>query len=133
MHPNYVTLQNGRVPSLQRARMTASPVEKDKIKTLQNKILLAKGSNKSNTNSSFEHKKINYVWRMVLELVIGMVLGFFIGYGLDQWIGTAPMMMIIMSLLGFAGGISTMMKTAKEFSSIEPTDIEREQNTFGGK
>ena len=113
--------------------MTASPVEKDKIKTLQNKILLAKGSNESNTNSSFEHKKINYVWRMVLELVIGMVLGFFIGYGLDQWIGTAPMMMIIMSLLGFAGGISTMMKTAKEFSSIEPRDIAREQNTFEGK
>ncbi len=113
--------------------MTAPPVEEDKIKNLRKKILLAKGSNESNKQNSFEHKNINYVWRMVLELVIGMVLGFGIGYGLDQWIGTAPVMMIVMSLLGFAGGISTMMKTAKEFSSIEPREMTREKNTFEGK
>ena len=113
--------------------MTMPPAGEEKIKNLQEKILLAKESNKSNTRSSFEHKKINYLWRMVLELVIGMVLGFGIGYGLDQWIGTAPLMMVLMSLLGFAGGIRTMMKTAKEFSSVESGDIVREQNTFEGR
>ena len=42
-------------------------------------------------------------------------------------------MMVLMSLLGFAGGIRTMMKTAKEFSSVESGDILREQNTFEGR
>ena len=113
--------------------MTPPPAEENKIKNLREKILLAKGNNKGIKQSSFEHKNISYVWRMVLELVIGMVLGFGIGYGLDQWIGTAPLMMILMSLLGFAGGIRTMMKTAKEFSSMASKDILEEKNTFEGK
>ena len=113
--------------------MTPPPAEENKIKNLREKILLAKGNNKGIRQSSFEQKNISYVWRMVLELVIGMVLGFGIGYGLDQWIGTAPLMMVLMSLLGFAGGIRTMMKTAKEFSSVESRDIVREQNTFEGR
>ena len=113
--------------------MIAPPAQEDKIKNLREKILLAKGINKGKRQSSFEHKNISYVWRMVLELVIGMVIGFGMGYGLDQWIGTAPIMMIIMSLLGFAGGISTMMKTAKEFSSMEQRDMTKEQDTFEGK
>jgi ATP synthase protein I len=55
---------------------------------------------------------------MVLELVIGMVLGFGIGFGLDKWLATAPLMMIIMSLFGFAAGIRTMMMTANEFIKL---------------
>ena len=113
--------------------MTPPPAEENKIKNLREKILLAKGINKGIKQSSFEHKNVSYVWRMVLELVIGMVIGFGMGYGLDQWIGTAPVMMIIMSLLGFAGGVSTMMKTAKEFSPVEPGDMTKEQDTFEGK
>ena len=52
-----------------------------------------------------------------MELVIGMVLGFGIGYGLDQWLGTAPLLIIIMSLFGFGAGVKTMIKTATELSN----------------
>jgi ATP synthase protein I len=47
-----------------------------------------------------------------------MVLGFGIGFGLDKWLATAPLMMIIMSLFGFAAGIRTMMMTANEFVNL---------------
>ncbi len=54
-------------------------------------------------------------WRMVIELVTGIVLGFGIGYGLDVLFGTLPVLMIPFTLLGFAGGVKTMMRTAAEF------------------
>ena len=56
---------------------------------------------------------------MVLELVIGLVLGLGVGLVLDYWLGTAPLMIVIMSLFGFAAGIKTMIRTAAEFSQIE--------------
>jgi len=53
-------------------------------------------------------------WRMVSELVVGICLGFAIGYGLDQLLGTTPWLMIVFLCFGFAAGIRTMMRTAKE-------------------
>lgn len=55
-------------------------------------------------------------WRMVIELVTGMFLGLAIGYGLDALFGTLPIFLIIFALLGFAGGVKTMMGTARQLA-----------------
>jgi ATP synthase protein I len=99
--------------------MTASPEEPDRIEELSKKIHLAQGKVENKQDHSTSHKNIGYAWRMVLELVIGMLLGFGIGFSLDQWFQTSPLMIIIMSLFGFAAGIRTMIKTANEFTKIE--------------
>ena len=54
---------------------------------------------------------------MVTELVTGLGIGFGIGYGLDITIGSSPFMMVIFTLLGFAVGIKTMMRSAREIQS----------------
>ena len=51
---------------------------------------------------------------MVVELVAGLGLGFGIGFGLDCALGTSPWLMIIFIFLGFAAGVQTMMRSAKE-------------------
>ena len=56
----------------------------------------------------------NMGWRMILELVVGMLLGILLGFGLDYLFDTRPVFLIIMALFGFAGGIRAMMRTAKE-------------------
>jgi ATP synthase protein I len=93
--------------------------EQDKLRELQDKILQAKKNIEETAQVKIEHRNINYAWRMVLELVIGLVLGLGIGLVLDYWLGTAPLMIVIMSLFGFAAGIKTMIRTAAEFSQIE--------------
>ena len=52
-------------------------------------------------------------WRMVIELVTGMVMGFGIGYGLDWVFGTLPIFLVVFTLLGFAAGVRVMTGTAK--------------------
>ena len=57
------------------------------------------------------------VWRMVIELVAGLAIGFGIGYGLDRWLGTAPFLMVVFTLLGFAAGVKTMLRSAREIQA----------------
>jgi ATP synthase protein I len=55
-------------------------------------------------------------WRMIIELVTGMLLGVSLGLGLDYIIGSQPIFLIIFSLLGFMAGVKTMMATAKKMN-----------------
>ena len=55
-------------------------------------------------------------WRMIIELVTGMVLGVSLGLGLDYMIGSEPIFLIVFSLLGFMAGVKTMMATAKKMN-----------------
>lgn len=55
-------------------------------------------------------------WRMVIELVVGVLLGGAIGYGLDAICGSRPIFLVIFILFGFAAGVKTMMSSAKEMN-----------------
>jgi ATP synthase protein I len=55
-------------------------------------------------------------WRMVVELVTGMVLGLAIGFGLDVLFNTRPIFLVIFSLLGFGAGIRVMLGTARQMA-----------------
>jgi ATP synthase protein I len=75
-------------------------------------------------------------WRMVTELVVGLLLGFGVGYGLDSLFGTMPIFLILFTLFGFAGGVRAMMKSAAEIQqenaeaaskpagSVKPDDMD---------
>ena len=55
-------------------------------------------------------------WRMVIELVTGMVLGVSLGMALDYIVGSEPIFLIVFSLLGFMAGVKTMVATAKKMN-----------------
>ena len=55
-------------------------------------------------------------WRMVTELVVGVLVGGAMGWGLDSLFGTLPIFLIVMGLLGFAAGVRTMMRSADEIT-----------------
>lgn len=55
-------------------------------------------------------------WRMVTELVVGLLLGFGFGYGLDLFFGTIPIFLVLFTMLGFAGGVRAMMRSAEEIA-----------------
>ncbi|MEO0829551.1 MAG: AtpZ/AtpI family protein [Pseudomonadota bacterium] len=53
-------------------------------------------------------------WRMVTELVAGLMIGAGLGYGLDVVLGTLPILLVIFTGLGFAAGVKVMLRTATE-------------------
>lgn len=94
-------------------------MEKDafsaRLKRLEERIAAAEATRAvppSRSRGKFTQGSL--AWRMVTELVVGMVLGLAIGYGLDSLLGTLPVFLVLFALLGFAAGVRTMMRTARE-------------------
>ena len=48
------------------------------------------------------------------ELVAAVVVGSIIGFLLDSWFGTKPLLTIIFFIMGVAAGIINVIKTAKK-------------------
>ncbi|MEM7669569.1 MAG: AtpZ/AtpI family protein [Pseudomonadota bacterium] len=62
---------------------------------------------------------VSLAWRMVVELIVAMVVGLAMGYGLDWLFGTLPVFLVIFWLLGFAAGIRLVMQSARELERIQ--------------
>ncbi|MBL8670742.1 MAG: AtpZ/AtpI family protein [Alphaproteobacteria bacterium] len=50
-------------------------------------------------------------YRMAMELVASLVVGFGLGYLLDRWLGTRPWLLIVMILLGMSAGLYNVIRT----------------------
>ena len=71
---------------------------------------------KKETHGPRRLKVQNDGWRMVVELVTGMLLGICLGMALDYIVGSEPIFLIVFSLLGFMAGVKTMIATAKKMN-----------------
>ena len=56
-------------------------------------------------------------FKMGVELVVGSGLGAFIGYWFDKWSGMAPLFMVMLLVLGFAGGIRNIFRDAERMNA----------------
>ena len=88
-----------------------------RLRQLEDRIAAARQAQAPKPRTDEHYSAANLAWRMVIELVAGLGIGFGIGYGLDTLLGTMPILMVLFILLGFAAGVQTMMRTAKEFQS----------------
>ena len=51
-------------------------------------------------------------FRLSSELVAGVLVGAFLGWALDKWLGSSPWGLIVFLLLGFAAGVINVMRSA---------------------
>lgn len=90
----------------------------ERLKNLENRIRSVEKARKELVRDRRgEYTQGSLAWRMVTELVAGMLLGLGIGFGLDALFGTRPVFLVLFALLGFAAGIRTMMRTAQDIQS----------------
>lgn len=104
----------------------AGPDEKERLKALEARIAAAKAAQEPAKPHMEEHySQAQMAWRMVIELVSGLAIGFGIGYGLDWALGTQPWLMVVFTLLGFAAGVQTMIRSAREIQVQNERAAER--------
>ncbi len=88
--------------------------EADRLKALEERIAKAKAANAPKPHMDEHYSRAQLAWRMVIELVAGLLIGFGIGFGLDTLFGTMPILLVLFTLLGFAAGVKTMVRSAQE-------------------
>jgi len=93
---------------------------RDKLAVLGERIAAAREAGRPKRgHAGDEYKAGTVAWRMVTELVVGVLVGGAIGWGLDHVFGTLPLFLIVMGFFGFAAGIRTMMRSAEEIRRAE--------------
>ena len=89
----------------------------EQLRDFEDRLSRAKAAHAPPPRSEEHYTLENQAWRMVIELVAGIAIGFGMGYGLDRLFGTMPIFLILFILLGLAAGVRTMMRTAQEVQS----------------
>ncbi len=89
------------------------------LKSLEEKIRAAKKAVEPEEPVQNKFSAAEVGWRMIIELTAGVFIGFGLGYGLDFLFGTKPVFILLLTLLGFAAGVKTMMKSARELQKKE--------------
>lgn len=89
--------KNDRLPSL------------DKLQAKIDKIKKPEQKGEGLYNASDMSEAI----RMIIDLVVGVIMGTGCGYLLDKWLNTIPWLMIIGMFLGIAAGVKNMLRTGE--------------------
>lgn len=55
--------------------------------------------------------------RIAVDLVVGVAFGGFVGWWLDRYFGTAPWLMVLLLILGFAAGMMNVIRTAQRMQA----------------
>lgn len=97
----------------------SEPDDLSRLRDLEARIARAKAAHEPGPPKQDSHVLAQHGWRMVTELVAGLLIGFGIGWGLDAAFGTRPLFLVLFVLLGLAAGVRVMLRTAAE---IRPKD-----------
>ncbi len=75
---------------------------------------------------------LGIAYRFMTELVVALLVGGAIGWGLDRVLGSRPFLLIIFVLLGAAAGVRNVVLEAKKLNKeagaqAPPTDTDNEE------
>lgn len=96
--------------------------EAERLRQLEERIATLKQAQEPAPREESHLSKAHIGWRMVSELVIGLMIGFSIGYGIDVLTGTMPIFTVLFLFAGFAAGIKAMIHTARELQGEAEAD-----------
>ena len=72
-------------------------------------------------DGSARGKAFGEAFKIVAELMVGVVVGGGIGWVLDRQLGSAPWLLMLFLILGFAAGLSNVIRTARKMqAAAEP-------------
>lgn len=98
------------------------PDQSERRAQLEARIKALKDKDAPKPHTDEHYSQAQHAWRMVIELVAGIAIGFGMGYGLDSLFGTIPIFLVLFTLLGFAAGVKTMMRSAAELQKTQGAD-----------
>lgn len=97
------------------------PDDSTRLAQLAARIARMKSKDAPAPHQQEHYSQAQLAWRMVIELVAGLLIGFGMGYGLDRLFGTLPIFLVLFTLLGLAAGIKTMLRSAAELQADAKT------------
>jgi ATP synthase protein I len=91
--------------------------DRRRIDELDARLKAARGAaEKPSQGSGMSQRQTNVAYRVLVDMIAGLLVGGFLGYWLDRWWGSQPFMLVAMTVLGFAGGMSNAWRAIKSYA-----------------
>jgi ATP synthase protein I len=62
------------------------------------------------------HRETGVAYRVLVDMIAGLLVGGFLGYWLDRWLGWAPYSLVVGLILGFAAGVNNAWRAIRVYS-----------------
>ena len=86
------------------------------LEDLKTRLKIAKSKLQKDKTQNADKKGVflGNAFKLGTELIAAVIVGTIIGFILDNWFGTKPLLIIIFFFFGAAAGIINVIKTAKK-------------------
>jgi len=68
-------------------------------------------------------RKIADLSSVALMLPSSIIIGLFLGYTLDRWLGTRPWLLLIFTVLGIVSGLLSLIRALNKYGKDQSLDI----------
>jgi ATP synthase protein I len=73
-----------------------------------------------------QSRQFGVAYRLLVEMLAGVLVGGGLGWLLDQWLGTRPWLLVAMIVLGLAAGMMNALRVTRQYAARE--ERERRSN-----
>ena len=66
-------------------------------------------------SSGMSHRQTDVAYRVLVDMIAGLLVGGFLGYWLDRWLGWAPFAWWLLSFVEFVAGANNAWRAIRRF------------------
>jgi len=70
----------------------------------------------SGEGNGLSHRQTGVAYRVLVDMIAGLLVGGFLGYWLDRWLGWAPWSLAVGLVVGFAAGVNNAWRAIRVYS-----------------
>lgn len=96
-----------------------APERPSDLDALNAKLQAAKARQPQEKEQSADGSMLGMAWRLSTELIVSVLVGTGLGYGLDYLFGTSPWILLVGMGFGFAAGIRSVLRTADKMDALD--------------
>lgn len=67
--------------------------------------------------SGMSHRQTSVAYRVLVDMIAGLLVGGFLGYWLDRWLGWQPYSLIVGLLVGFGAGVNNAWRAIRVYTA----------------
>jgi ATP synthase protein I len=100
-----------------RHRPADPEADRRRIDELDAQLKKARGTvEKPREPAAVSHRQTAVAYRVLVDMIAGLLVGGFLGYWLDRWLGWAPYGLVGCLIVGFAAGVNNAWRAIRVFS-----------------
>lgn len=88
--------------------------ERDRLNALEEKLSAGRQRLQPEEKGRANASMLGLAWRLTIEMLAGIGVGGFIGWWMDKVLGTKPIFMLAMLMLGMGAGLMNSVRTVNE-------------------